>query len=371
MRDSLTIGRIAGIRFGVNWTWVIVFGLIVWTLAGGVFPDTNPGLARTTYAAMALVAALLFFGSLLAHELGHALVARREGMEIEGITLWLLGGVARFRSMFPSAGAEFRIAITGPLVSLVLGLAFAAAAWLAGLTEEVDAVAIWLGYINLSLAVFNLLPALPLDGGRVLRSALWRARGDFGWATVVAAGLSRAFGVLLLAGGGALLVWQSASSGVWLMLVGLFLLQAAAAEVRFLSTQRALGGLRVRDLMVREPVTARPDETVREFFDETAWSRRLATYPVTDHGRVLGLVPFRRLAQVPRREWTVRTVRDYMTPLAEVPVVRPDDELVVAAGELSGSKLDGGLVLQDGTILGVLSLADVARALERRTRRNR
>ena len=135
MRDSLTLGRIAGIRFGVNWSWAIVFALIVWTLATGIFPSTNPGHDQRTYIAMAIVAALLFFTSLLMHEFGHALEAKREGVEIEGITLWLFGGVAKFRGMFPSAGAEFRIAIAGPLVSLVLGPVFVLLAWKASLPE--------------------------------------------------------------------------------------------------------------------------------------------------------------------------------------------------------------------------------------------
>lgn len=179
MRDSLTLGRIAGIRFGVNWSWAIVFALIVWTLATGIFPSTNPGHGQGTYIAMAIVAALLFFTSLLMHEFGHALEAKREGVEIEGITLWLFGGVAKFKGMFPSAGAEFRIAIAGPLVSLALGLLFALGAWAVSTREAVDSVAAWLGYINLTLLVFNMLPALPLDGGRVLRSAPGTCAGAF------------------------------------------------------------------------------------------------------------------------------------------------------------------------------------------------
>src|SRR6187397_2125490 len=186
MRDSLTLGRIAGIRFGVNWSWVIVFALIVWTLATGIFPTQNPDHEQSTYVAMAIVAAILFFASLLAHEFGHALEAKREGVEIEGITLWLFGGVAKFKGMFPSAGSEFRIAIAGPLVSLALGVIFVLLAWKAALPEVADGVAAWLGYINLSLLAFNLLPALPLDGGRVFRALVWKYRRDFASATRVA-----------------------------------------------------------------------------------------------------------------------------------------------------------------------------------------
>jgi Zn-dependent protease/CBS domain-containing protein len=365
VQDSLTIGRIAGIRVGVNWTWLFVFALIVWTWATAVFPETNPGLSDGAYVAMALVGALLFFGSLLLHELGHALQARREGMEIEGITLWLFGGVAKFKGMFPSAGAEFRIAIAGPLVSLLLGGLFVAGAQL-GLPEAADAVAAWLGYVNLTLLVFNLLPALPLDGGRVLRSALWHLRGDFAWATQVSAGIARFFGYLLIAAGVASLIFMSAFSGIWLAVLGWFLLQAAAAETRYLLTRQALGGLHVRDAMVRHPVTTHPDVTLGRFMDEVVRSRRFTTYPVTDNGLVVGLLPFRCVAEVPRSEWETRTVRDCMIPLEETTVVREDDDLVDAAGELSESDLNRALVLDGARLAGLLSMTDVARALQMR-----
>jgi Zn-dependent protease/CBS domain-containing protein len=366
VRDSLTLGSIAGVRFGVNWSWLVVFALIVWTLATGIFPDTNAGLSDGTYVAMAIVAAFLFFGSLVAHELGHALQARREGMEIEGITLWLFGGVAKFKGMFPSAGAEFRIAIAGPLVSLALGVLFILLAWLARLPETVDAVCAWLGYVNLTLLVFNLIPALPLDGGRVLRSALWAARKDFAWATRLAAAIGRGFGYLFIAGGVAMLIFQDTFSGAWLAFIGWFLLMAASAEDRLLLAQQALRGLRVRDLVVRDPVTTRPDVTIGEFMDDIVWKSRHTTYPVTENGHALGLLPFRCVAQVPRAEWDRRTVRDCMVPASEVPVVSEDDELFDAAVELGESDLNRALVVDGGRFVGLLSATDVARALELR-----
>jgi Zn-dependent protease/CBS domain-containing protein len=370
MRDSLTLGRIAGIRFGVNWSWVIVFALIVWTLATGIFPSTNPGHDQGTYIAMAIVAALLFFTSLLMHEFGHALEAKREGVEIEGITLWLFGGVAKFRGMFPSAGAEFRIAIAGPLVSLALGEIFVLLAWKAGLPEVADGVAAWLGYINLTLLIFNLLPALPLDGGRVLRSALWGASGNLGWATHVAALIGRGFGYLFIVGGVALVIWQSAYSGIWIAFVGWFLLQAAAAEDRTLLARQALRGLQVRDLVVRDPVTTTPDLTLGEFMDDIASTTRYATYPVTDNGHVVGLLPLRCVAEVPRNDWETRTVRDCMLPREKIPVVREDDDLFDATAEFSDGDLSRALVLDGDRFVGLLSWSDVRRALELgRTRR--
>ena len=367
MRDSFTIGRIAGISVGVNWSWLIVFALIAWTLAVSIFPSTNPGLADGVYVAMAIVAALLFFTSLLLHEYGHALQARRDGMEIEGITLWLFGGVAKFRGMFPSAGAEFRIAIAGPVVSLVLGLLFLGVPMLLGLPATVDGVLFWLGSINIALLVFNLLPALPLDGGRILRSILWYARGEFASATRLAAGIGRGFGYLFVAAGVALLVFASPVTGIWLAFVGWFLLQAAGAEDRFVAAREALGGLRVRDVMARDPVTTPADITLGQFMDGVAWSRPYTTYPVTENGEVVGLLQFRRVAEVPRAEWDRRTVRDCMIPRAEVPVVGQDDELVLAAGEVAEHEVNRALVLDAGSLVGQLSVTDLQRALLNRS----
>jgi Zn-dependent protease/predicted transcriptional regulator len=364
MTTSLELGRIFGIRIGINWSWIVVFALIAWTLAVGVFPSTNPGFSDGAYIAMAIVAAAAFFGSLLLHELGHAFQARREGMEIEGITLWLFGGVAKFKGMFPSAGAEFRIAIAGPLVSLALGALFSLGAWAVSTTDAVDAVVAWLGYINLTLLVFNMLPALPLDGGRVLRSALWHFRGDFRSATRGAARLGRGFGLLLIAGGIFLFVFQGAFSGAWLAFIGWFLLQAATAEDRYAMVSESLGGVRVRDLMTREPVTVPASMSIARFMDEIAWSRRYTTYPVVDGGRVVGLLAFRCVAEVPRSEWELQLVRECMIPRERVPVFDEDDAAVDALAELSESELNRGIVLEDEELTGIVSITDLARALE-------
>ena len=291
MGSSFRLGRIAGIEFGVNWSWFVVFVLIVWTLASGIFPSTNPDLSKGTHIAMAIVAAFLFFLSILLHEFGHALQARREGIEIDGITLWLFGGVARFKGAWKTAGAEFRVAIAGPIVSLVLGVVFVLIALIPGLPESADAVAAWLGYINLTLLVFNLIPAQPLDGGRVLHSALWRYKGDFVWATRVAANIGRGFGYLLIAAGIAMLIFQGSFSGAWLAFLGWFLLNAATAEARYVLTQQALNGVRVRDVMTRKPVVVGPDVTLGEFMDNIMFSERHTTYPVVADGRPSACCP--------------------------------------------------------------------------------
>jgi Zn-dependent protease/CBS domain-containing protein len=365
LSGNISLGRIGGVEVRINWSWLVIFALIVWSLADGVFPSTNPGLSGNTRLAMAIVAALLFLVSILLHELGHAWEARREGLEVDGITLWLFGGVSQFKGGFPSAGAEFRIAIAGPLVSLVLGVVFVLIA-IAGLPSAVDGVAAWLGYINLALLVFNLIPALPLDGGRVLRAALWQSRGDLGWATRVGTDIGRIFGYLFIGLGVAMFIFQGSFSGAWLAFIGWFLLQAATAEARYIATEAALHGLRVRDLMVRDPVTVDGDLTVGQFMDEVARSRRFTTYPVVDGGRPIGLLAFGSVAALPRSEWDSRRVREAMLPLERVPLLTEDETAIDALTALSSPTSNRGLVVENGHLAGLLSITDLTRALELR-----
>jgi Zn-dependent protease/CBS domain-containing protein len=364
MGDTFSVGRIAGIRVGVNWSWLVVFALITWTLAAAVFPSTNPGLGTGAYVAMAVVAALVFFLSLLLHEFGHALQARQEQVEIDGITLWLFGGVARFKGDMPSAGAEFRIAVAGPLVSLALAVLFGTVAVSLPLPEAVDGVVAWLGYTNAVLLLFNLLPALPLDGGRVLRSLLWMRSGDLTGATTTATVVARALSYGLIGGGIALFVLQGAFTGAWFAFIGWFLLQAATAESRWVVARQALAGVRVGDLMTRDPVTVSSHLPLGRLVDEVIGNRTYTTYPVVDDGRPVGLVPFSRVAGVPRADWDERTVRDCMVPLERVPLLEEDEEAAQALAEIQQSGVNRGLVLADGKLAGILSISDIADALE-------
>jgi Zn-dependent protease/CBS domain-containing protein len=363
MDGNFGIGRFGGVEVRINWSLLAVFALIVWSLTDGVFPSQNPGLSDGTYLAMAIVTALLFFASILLHELGHSLEARREGIEVDSITLWLFGGVSEVKGRFTSAGAEFRVAVSGPLVSIGLGVLFVLIA-LAQLPSAVDGVAAWLGYINLSLAVFNLLPALPLDGGRVLHAALWRAKGDFAWSTRVSSEIGQGFGYLFIALGLAMLIFQGSFSGAWLTFVGWFVLQAAKAEARYVATEQALGGLRVRDLMVRHPKTVDAESTIGRFMDDVAWTHRFTTYPVLEGGRPVGLLAFASVAAVPRSEWDTRSVRDTMISLDQVPLLTEDERAVRALAELSAPRSNRGLVVENGHLTGLLSITDLARALE-------
>jgi len=314
--------------------------------------------------AMGVVAALLFFACVLLHELGHALRARRENVEIEGITLWMLGGVAKITGRVPSAGAELRIAIAGPLVSLALGLLFAGAAGALPLPEPVDGVAAWLGYVNLALLVFNLVPAFPLDGGRVLFALLWLQSGRLDLAIQRAVVVSRIAAFAMIALGGVLLLTGGVTGGIWLAFIGWFLLQSAGAEAGQRAAEARLGSLRVADLMTSHPITVSPDMTITDVVDEVVWKARYTTYPVVDDGAPVGLLPFATLAAVPRSEWSGTLVADCMLPIERVPLLRRDTLVVEALPRVSGSEVRRALVVDDGHLEGILSVTDLMRALE-------
>lgn len=365
MDSSFTFLRVRGIAIGAHWSWVLVAGFVAWSLGSQVYPRTHPGLDDRSYVVMGILTAVIFFGSILLHELGHAFQALKEGMKVHGITLWLFGGVARFEGMFPSAGAEFRIAIAGPVVSLVLGIGFTAAAFFgdaAGLAEQAVGVSAFLGRINLIVLAFNLVPALPLDGGRVLRAWLWHRQKSFTAATLSAAKAGRAFGYVLMGTGFLGLFTSAVTGGIWFIVLGFFLLQAAESEAQYAVIARTFRSVRVRDLMTPDPVTASPALTVKEFLD---WSRpmRHSTYPVGENGRLLGLVSIRTAGAVPADQRSAVRVSDVMVPLDSVPVVDPQTEVMDALATLR-SGLGRAMVLDQDRIAGILSVSDVAKAVE-------
>jgi PDZ domain-containing secreted protein/Zn-dependent protease len=366
MESSFRLFRFRGIEIGANWSWILVLAFIIFNLANGFFPRAYPDLGGTTYYVMAVAAAAIFFASLLLHELGHALRALQEGMEIDGITLWFFGGVARFRGMFPSAGAEFRIAIAGPLVTLVLLILFIAATWIGKTVDapaQIVGVTDYLALINGILLGFNMVPALPLDGGRVLRAYLWHRQGNYTAATVSAAKAGRAFGGVLIGLGLLLLFTQADTGGLWFAFIGWFLIQAARAEVSFAEFRQALRGLRVRELMSPGPDTVKPGDSIAEFIEDVAHVRGHSTYPVVVRGRLAGLVSLRLAAMVPAAERATRTVGDVMVPGADVPVVDPDDEVTDAVVTLQQGP-GRAVVAKDGRVVGILSRSDIARAIE-------
>jgi len=367
MSSTFRIGRIAGIELGAHWSWLLVVALVVWSLADGVFPETNPGLDDGTYVAMAAVAALLFFASILLHELGHAVQARRDGIPVGGITLWVFGGVASLRGEAPSAGAELRMAIAGPAVSLAIGAVCLLAALAVPLPDAVDGVVFWLGQINLYLLLFNLIPALPLDGGRVLHAILWARRRNYASATRTAGALGRGFGQAMIAGGLLLVIFVGAFSGVWLAFLGWFLLAAAEAEMEAAVARDALAGLTAKDAMVRDPVTVESDTTVQDFMDGVFFPTRHTAFPVLDDGRAAGIVSFRQALELPRTAWPTIPVSRIMLP-ADDACIDADTPLSDALARLATEGLQRLLVCRNDRLVGLLSFTDVARLIEARSR---
>jgi Zn-dependent protease/CBS domain-containing protein len=365
MADGTRIGRIAGVEIRLHWTWWLAAALVAIALATAVFPDAVGGLSDTAYVVMGLVTGLLFFASLLLHELGHALEARREGIATRGITLWMLGGVAWSAARFPSPGVEARVALAGPAVSAVLGGALVGVGLINGLPDPVAAVLLWLGWTNLLLLAFNLIPALPLDGGRVLRALLWRLRGNLLAATRAATRVSQVIAAALIAIGLAGVLIGPGFGGLWLAFIGWFVFSAAASERQGAEAEFALGGLHVADVMTPDPVAIPATASVSDLLE----LRRRAghsVYPVVDEsGAAIGLVSILDAERLPerRRDWT--TVRELLRGTPEW-VVDADEDVLSALPALAGSPLRRAAVVRAGRLVGVLSMSDVSHAVRLR-----
>ncbi len=368
MRQTIRLGQVAGIRIGLNGSALVIIVLLAAGLAFGQLPDADPDRASAAYILAGIAAAVLFLASILVHELAHALVARANDVEVDAITLWLLGGVAELRTEPRSPGAELAIAVVGPLSSGVLAGVFGLAA--AGLSA-VDAdglavsVAFYLAMTNVALAVFNLVPAAPLDGGRVLMAAVWRWTGDRDRASIAAARAGRVFGLILIVAGVGLTLLGGGLSGLWWVLLGWFLVQAATAEEERAKLGRKFHGVRVADVMTANPVTADPNITVARFIDEVALRHRYSTYPLVDaEGRLIGLVTLNRIRAVPLELRAAQRLVDIACRPEEVPVARPDEPVTELLPRMVGCA-DGRAVVVDGAgrVIGLVSPSDLSRMM--------
>lgn len=370
MKQTLRLGRIAGVPVGLHWSVLVIIALITFTLAEGVLPTATPGQSTAVYWSVAVPAAVLFFASLLAHELAHSVVARRRGVHVRGITLWMLGGVSELEDEAHSADSEFAIAVVGPLTSLGAGALFGLSA-LASATLEgpriITQVLVWLAVTNVILAVFNMLPGAPLDGGRVLRAYLWRRHGDRARADRAAAQAGRAVGVTLIAAGALELLAWGAGSGLWLIVLGWFLMSAAGAEATSRIVHEAVHGLRVRDVMTAHPDYGAAWGTVEDFVSNVVQHSRQSVFPIADvDGAPVGVVTTRSLARVPADQRPVLRLSSVATP------VRPDH--IATSDTLVSELLDHAplqekliaVVVDDRQITGMVTVDDLTHAVERR-----
>src|SRR5216684_3327025 len=350
MASSIRLGKIFGIEIGINWSLVFVFALITWTIATEVLPIDVPGQGALAYWVAGVVGSIAFYACLLSHELAHALVARRYGVKVGGITLWLFGGVARLDGEPPSAGTEGLIAGVGPLTSLAVALIAFLLSFLPipGLVADLFA---WLAVVNVALAVFNLIPAFPLDGGRLLGAFFWWRQGTRQRGVHSAVRIGRVFAYLMIAFGVFELFTGAVLNGIWIAFVGWFLLSAGSSEEAGTAVRGILRSVPVSAAM-SSPVVTVPDWlTVDQFLESIAPQHAFTTYPIHDpSGKLTGIV---RLGDLVRIQATARAqerLRDRARPIAEVPTTQPDEDLRV-------------LVFDKGQLVGIVSPVDVARLL--------
>jgi Zn-dependent protease/CBS domain-containing protein len=370
MNENLSLGRIAGIHVGLNWSLLVVGALIAWSLATSLLPSASPGQTSGAYWAAGVVSAFVFLASLLAHELAHSIVAMRRGVRVEGITLWLFGGVSRFSSDTSSPGAQALITFVGPLTSLVLGALFylvSAAFGGGGHPGLVPATLAWLGYINIVLGVFNLIPAFPLDGGRLLQSLLWLGTGDRQRATTIAARIGMVFAFLLIAYGlASFLIGGNLIGGIWSVFLGWFLLSAARSEEASGLIRQGLSGISVAQVMTPDPVQAPDNISVDDALHGYVLASRHSTFPTHDaEGRLSGLLTMAALKNVVPAARTTTLIKQVICPLDRVSIASPADPVTNLLGVSEGCSEGRTLVVDGGRLVGIVSPSDINRLLQR------
>jgi Zn-dependent protease/CBS domain-containing protein len=367
--QSFRLGSIFGFEIRIDLSWFIIFFLILWTLTASVFPDNYPGLAQGTYIAMGVAGTLLFFASLLAHELSHSIVARGKGIPVEGITLFVFGGMSRTRMEAETPGDEFQIAGVGPLVSLVLAGLFGLLWWIgtnAGWPVPVNAVTAYLALINLFLAIFNLLPGFPLDGGRLFRSIVWKVTNNLTKATRIASWGGKFLGYLLIGLGIFQIFGANILGGFWLILIGWFLNNAAELSYQEQLIRTGLEGVRAREVMTPNPETVPSDLILQQLVDEYFLHRRYQAFPVTENHQLVGIITLNQVKDVPRDEWNRQTVKDTMTPVEKGAVVRPEEQMSQVLQKMQESGARRVLVARNGQLQGIITANDVANWLRRK-----
>jgi Zn-dependent protease len=364
---SVRLFSLFGFTVRVDWSWLIILTLIVWSLAGGVFPNWYPQLEWTTHLYMALAAALCFFASIIVHELCHSLVARRYGLPMEGITLFVFGGVAEMHDQPPSPKAELLMALAGPASSLVICGAMLGI-WQLGLQmgwpDVAVGVALWIGVINGILVAFNLIPGFPLDGGRVLRAILWKTKGDLRTATQAASKVGRAFGAVLIALG-VLQIFLAGNpiGGVWWILIGLFVRYAAKSGLQQVLIRKALSGEKVRRFMNTEPVTVPAGTSVRDVVEDYVYEHHYKMFPVVSDGRLTGCVTTRQIKQVPREQWPETKVEALTDGCSDENAIAPDADAIEAFEKMSRHNNSRLVVVSDSKLEGILALKDLLKFL--------
>jgi len=367
---GLKLFRVLGIQISLNYTWFIVFGLIAWSLAMGYFPSSYPDLSRSAHLVMGFLGAFFLFLSVLVHELTHSYIAKREGIEVKEITLFIFGGVSQLTKEPEDPKKELKIAIGGPLSSLVLALIFWIISKVTSPAPHLILISGLLGYlavINLSLGIFNLIPGFPLDGGRVLRAFYWRKTGSLKKATRIASEAGKWIGVGIILLGLFWILMGNLIGGFWFVIIGIFLRSTAEGGFQQVVMKGALEGVKVKELMSRGIISVSPSLRIDRLVEDFYLTHTYITYPVVEGERVIGIITLKRVKEVPRDQWIKKTVREVMMPLREEIMLDPGGEAVEALQKMIRTKEGRLPVVKDGKAMGMITRRDILNLLEIKT----
>jgi Zn-dependent protease/predicted transcriptional regulator len=363
----ITLFKLLGFEVGIDWSWIIIAILIAWSLSTGLFPFYYKNLSTQMYWVMGIVGAVGLFLSIVIHEFCHSLVARKYGIHMKGITLFIFGGVAQMEEDPPSPKAEFMMAIVGPLSSIAIALIFYgiyASGKQGGLPEPVNGVVGYLAMINGILAGFNMLPAFPLDGGRVLRSILWGAKKNLRWATRVSSWIGSGFGILLIVLGVLNVLRGNFIGGMWWFLIGMFLNGAAKSSYQQLITRRALEGEPVRRFMQADPVTVPASISLKELVEDYIYRHNYKMFPVmAGSDTLVGCITTKQLKDVPREEWEQTKVRDMAVQCSQDNTIESKEDAMKALSKMKMTGASRLMVVEGDHLVGIISLKDILELL--------
>jgi Zn-dependent protease/CBS domain-containing protein len=365
-RRAVKVMKIGGIQINLDYSWFIVFVLVLWSLSAGYFPQAYPGQTMQTYWTTGFLASLLFFISVITHELSHSFMAIRSGIQIPEITLFIFGGMARLSEDAGDAKTEFKIAIVGPLTSFALAAVF----WFVQILVRGDQPSIvvelfgYLAWINVALGVFNLLPGYPLDGGRVLRAFWWWKTGSMIEATRVASDWGKGLAIALVVFGGLQIFTGSLFGGIWIILIAMFLRGIAEASYQELALRTSAEGTRAEQVMIRDVVTASADLSLKRLISDYFLRYGYRGFPVRDDGRVLGVISLSNVKDLSEQEQAEKTVGQVMAPLSKEMIIQPETSLLEALKKMSQTNVRHCLVMRDNQMLGMVTHAGLLRFLE-------
>lgn len=367
---GLRLFRVLGIQISANYTWFIVFGLIAWSLASGYFPYKYPGLNPAAHWVMGFLGAVFLFLSVLIHELTHSYIAKKEGIEVREITLFLFGGVSQLVKEPEDPRKELKVAIAGPISSLVLALLFWIASKLTSQTPDFilyTGLLNYLAFINLSLAAFNMIPGFPLDGGRVLRAIYWKRTGSLRRATRIATEAGKWFGVGIILLGLWLVLTGNLMGGFWFVIIGIFLRSSAEGGYQQVVMKRALEGVKVKELMSQGVITVQPSLRIDRLVEDFYLTHKHITYPVAEKERIVGIVTLKGVREVPREKWPETAVQEVMIPIREEILLDPEGDAVDALQKMIRSGEGRLPVVQNGKPVGMITRRDILNLLEIKT----